>query len=151
MTSVYTMEIGNCYRSQLHYPKLCSVQLCCCSTQSTGQLDLFCKDKQETELTVVPTVCQQGGETGASHLELMFSTHTELQCLYCCVTYHLTLVWTLSKCSRHLFFSSCTWSPRGLYCNRFCNTLPFTQNNMKNQLQKNKENDFHLTEQLWKI
>lgn len=78
--SVYTMEIGNCYKSRLLPPQAVRIQLCCrynCRIHA-DQLDLFFKRQAGKPKTLLCPHCRtKGGVTGTSHLELIiFGTHT---------------------------------------------------------------------------
>lgn len=119
--SVYTMEIGNCYKLQLLPPQAVRIQLCChynCRIH-TDQLDLFFKRQAGKPKTLLCPHCHtKDGETGASHLELIvFGTHNHLQWFYCHVpmsetTYESAL--NVPSVSGLFFLSFCAWSCLGV-------------------------------------
>lgn len=115
--SVYTMEIGSCYKSQLLPPQAVPIQLCCrCNHRiHTDQLDLFCKRQAGKPKTLLCPHCHaKRGETGASHLELIiFGTRTIYSGLYC----HVPTSETRYEHAPNVllfFLSSCAWSCSGV-------------------------------------
>lgn len=129
--SVYTMEIGNCYRSQLLPPQAVLIQLCChCNhTIHTDQLDLFCKRQAgETKDTVVPTVIARWGDWCLTPRVDTLSVH--IRTTVVCIVVYLRLklgMNMLQMFQAFIFFrpvrgdaQDCTVI--GLYC-----TVPFTQ------------------------
>lgn len=119
--SVYTMEIGNCYKSRLLPPQAVRIQLCCrynCRIHA-DQLDLFFKRQAGKPKTLLCPHCRtKGGVTGTSHLELIiFGTHNDLQWFYCHVPTSETTCESapsVPSVSGLFFLSSCAWSCLGV-------------------------------------